>query len=100
HAPYPEKRIDLAILDRIHRFRDPQALDLDVFLGVDADCLEHAPRHHLRAATRGTRRDALSLEIGKLGDAGAVDGHDVHAVRIEHDQRARVDLATLEFILA
>src|SRR6516162_4622390 len=44
--------------------------------------------------------DALALEVGHFLDPGAFDAHHVHAVRVEHHQRAHLDRAALELVLA
>ena len=44
--------------------------------------------------------DALALEVGHFLDPGAFDGHHVHAVRVEHHQRAHFDRTALELVLA
>jgi len=48
----------------------------------------------------GAGGNALALEVRHLVDAGALDRHDVHAVRIEHHQRAQVDRLARELVLA
>jgi hypothetical protein len=43
---------------------------------------------------------ALALQVGQLRHALAVDADHVHAVRVQHHQRAHADLAGLELVVA
>ena len=80
-AADPEEGVDLAVLERVHRLGDAEALALHVLVLVEAGRLDDAERHHLGGAAARAGGDALALEVGHLGDAGALDRHHVHAVR-------------------
>src|SRR3954471_16392986 len=82
-AADPEEGVDLAVLQGVGRFGDAEALTLHVLVLVEPRSLDDAKRHHLGSAAAGARRDPLAFQIGHFCDAGALDGHHVHAVRIE-----------------
>ena len=97
-AADPEEGVDLLVLDRVDALGDAEALTLHVLVLVETGGLDDAECEHLGGAAGRTRGDALALEILDLGDAGAVDGHDVHMVRIHDDERLDRQLAALELV--
>ena len=99
-AADPEERVDPAVLERVDRLGDAEPLAPHVLVAVQAGGLDHAERHHLGGAAGRAGRHALALEARHAGDAGAFDRHHVHAVGIEHHQRAHGDRRALELVLA
>ena len=100
NAADPEERVDAAVGDGIDGFDDAEPLAMQVLVLVEANGLDGAGGHDLGGAARRAGRDALALEIGERLDAGAFDGHDMHAVGIDDQQRLQRYLVVLEFVLA
>src|SRR5882724_6992646 len=75
HAARPEERVDLPVLESIHRLRDRELLALDVLLGIDPIGLQDADGDGLSAAPGRTGGNALALEILHLLDAAALLRH-------------------------
>src|SRR5215831_3404152 len=96
----PEEGVDLAVLECVDGFGDPEPLALHVLVLVEPGGLDDAERHHLGRAAGRAGGHALALEVGQFLDPGAFDAHHVHAVRVEHHERADLDRAALELVLA
>src|SRR5262245_57927341 len=84
----PEEGVDLAVLECVDGFGDPEPLALHVLVLVEPGGLDDAERHHLGRAAGRAGGHALALEVGQFLDPGAFDAHHVHAVRVEHHERA------------
>jgi len=67
---------------------------------VETRGLDDAKGHHLGGAPARACRYALALQVGDPADSAAVEGHHVHAVRIEDHQRAHRHRLALELVLA
>ena len=98
--PTQKKASILRSLTALTEFGDAEPLALHVLVLVEARGLDDPKRHHLGGTARRSRGDALALEVRHGLDAGAVDGHDMHAVRVDHQQRLQRHLAALELVLA
>src|ERR1051325_5092767 len=66
---------------------------------VEPRGLDDAEGHDLGGAAARAGRYALALEVLDLADVRAVEGHHVHAVRIQDHQRAHRDRLALELVL-
>ena len=88
-----EHRVDLV---RVHA----EALALHVLVLVQARRLDDAEPHHFGGAAARAGGDALALQVRHLGDAGALDRHHVHAVRVQHHERARGNRFAGELVFA
>src|SRR4029079_5872890 len=96
----PEERIDLVVLECVHRLGNTEPLAFHVLVLVESGRLDHPEAHHLGGTAARTGGDALALEIGHLLDAHPFDRHHVHLVRIKHHQRADRNLGALELVLS
>ncbi len=77
---------------------DAETLALHVLVLVETSGLDDAEGHDFRGAARGAGGHALALEIGHGVDAGAFDGHDMHAVGVDDQERLQRNLAALELV--
>src|SRR5262249_56521459 len=98
-SDYPETAIDLPVVDALHGLGGAKPFAPHILVLVEAGGLDAAEGDPLGGAAGRAGRYALALEIGQFLDAGTFDGHDVHAVRIEHHQGAQRDLVTPELVL-
>ena len=85
----PHEGIDLAILQRVHRLRDTQALPLNINLRG----IQEASRHEFGCAPNVAHRHPLALEIGHGLHTRVGGAHDMHSVGIEDEEGAKRDLA-------
>ncbi len=83
-AAVPEIGVDLAVFQRAGGFRGTEPVAGDVLVRVDAGGLKDAQTLDLGAAARGTRGHPLALQVRDLVDPLALEGHEVHGVRVEH----------------
>src|SRR5690606_4871776 len=95
----PEEGVNLSILDGVYAFGDTQAFLGDILVRIDIDSLQHAEGKQLGRAARRSRRNPFALEVFDLLDAGALNGYDVHMVRVDDRNSLEWQLAR-KFALA
>src|SRR5688572_12865259 len=92
----PKESINLAVLERVYRLRNPEALFLNCGCRIDAKSLENTKCRYFCTATCGARRDDLSLQIAYSLNGTGSQCDNLRVVGVQHRDCAQRQFGAFE----